>query len=287
MSAATSSLRADFRQRLAQPRAVVTPGIFDALSALLAEQAGFEAVFVSGSAVAFSQLARPDVGLVTADELAATVARVAERVQIPVLVDIDSAFGGAPQAARLMRTMERAGAAMVQVEDQQVVKPNDALTSRPLVPVKEMQEKIGAMLDSRESPHMLLSARTDTRDPGEVVERCLAYREAGADLVFPEGTTDGSVLRSLRQALDADAGLVYNNHYPDAEMTAAAELEALGINIVLYPTQAIRAAMAAMQSALTALAADPSLHGGGRSSLGNAEVAEILDSAGFMAHFKR
>ena len=286
MSKTTAEIRAGFRARLAKPEIVVAPGVHDAISALLAEQAGFEAVFFAGSAMAVSHLGRTDVGLLTLAEIAAIVQRAADRVSIPIMVDVDSAFGAAPHAARAMQVFERAGAAGVQVEDQQVVKPNDALLSRPLVPVAEMQAKIRAMVDVRESPDMLLSARTDAKDPDELVERLLAYREAGADLVFPEGTTDTAVLRRLREQLGDGVPLVYNNHYPDAELTGAAGLEGLGVSLALFPVHGVRASVLAMRDAFAALAADPDLAGGGRHPMRSADVDDILDSGAYLARFR-
>lgn len=280
-------MRKAFAQRLQEPGIIVAPGIYDSLSALLAQQAGFEAVFVSGSALATSQLAMTDIGLMTMPEIAAIVQRAADRVDIPIVVDVDSAFGATPQAARLMRSFERAGAAAVQVEDQQVVKPPHALMSRPLVPVADMQDKIRAMLDARESSHMLLSARTDAKDPQEAIDRCAAYREAGADLVFPEGMVDVQALKMLRQTLGEGVPMVYNNNYPQAEATTAAELEALGIDIVLFPVLAVRSALEAVRSAFSQLASDPRLDGGGRSPLTPAEVEDVLESDAYLARVQR
>lgn len=286
MQRTTGAIREGFRQRLAAPGIIVAPGVYDALSALLAQQAGFEAVFFSGSAMATGHLAMTDVGLLTMPELTDIVRRAADRVDIPIVVDVDAAFGAPPHAARAMRSFERAGAAAVQVEDQQVVKPGDALTSRPLVSVQEMQNKISAMLDARESADMLLSARTDAKDPQEVIDRCCAYREAGADLVFPEGTIDTGTISQLRERLGPDVPLVYNNNYPQADARSAQAIEALGVDVVLFPVLAVRTALSAMREAFAALAADPVLDGGGRSPLSTADVEEVLGSAEYLAKFQ-
>lgn len=287
MLTGNAGIRSAFRQRLAQPEIVIAPGIYDTLSALLAQQAGFAAVFFPGSALCASQLALPDVGLHTVDELVAAVQRAAERVAVPIVVDVDSAFGGAPQAARTMRAFERAGAAAVQVEDQKVVKPAQALLSRPLVSVREMQEKIGAMLDARESPDFLLSARTDAADPNEAIERCAAYREAGADLVFPEGMTAVTDLQRLIATVGEDTPVVYHNRDPQAEATSAAALQAIGISIVLFPQLALQSSVAAVQQAFAGLIADPSLDGGGRNPLTAQALQELLGSQEYLARFAR
>lgn len=277
--------RAALLQRLAEPRVIVAPGVFDTLSALLAEQAGFEAVFFSGSAVSFSQLGVPDIGLVTLPELLSAVDRAAERTTVPIIVDVDSGFGSAPHAARLMRSFERAGAAAVQVEDQVLVKPQAQLLSRPLVSIDEMVGKIAAMLDARDSPSMLLSARTDAADPEEATERCLAYREAGADLVFAERLVRDTDVARLAQQLGPGVPLVYNTIH-DSDASAAA-LGDLGVRVALFPGLLVQSAAAAMRDALSRLQGDPSCAGGGRSPLPGAELQEILGAGEFLAKYRR
>lgn len=275
--------RADLVQRLAEPRIISTPGVFDTLSTLLAEQAGFEAVFFSGSAVSYSQLALPDIGLVMLPELLAAVERAAERTSIPILVDVDSGYGAAPHAARLMRGFERAGAAAVQVEDQVLVKPQDRLLSRPLVAVEDMVGKIRAMLDARESSTMLLSARTDATDPAEAVERCFAYREAGADLVFAEGLTRVEDVSRLIESMGPEVPVVYNTlHSPHASAPA---LERLGVRMALFPGLVLQSAAAGMRDALTRLQQDPSCAGGGKSPLPGPELQAILGSQAFLEKY--
>lgn len=274
------------RKRLEEPRVLVAPGIYDTLSALLAEQAGFEAVFLSGSGIAATTLGAPDVGLVTLTEIASVLERAADRVSVPIVVDVDSAFGGAAHAARTMRTLERAGAAALQVEDQVQIKPDDALLSRPLISTAEMQDKLRAMLDARQSENTLISARTDATDPGEAIDRCLAYRETGADLVFAEGISDLMVLRELREALGPEVPLVYNNRHPDALALSASGLAEYGISVVLFPALALRSTARALQSAFASLAADPDLNGGGASPISAAAMNDILGSDAFLAEFK-
>ena len=286
MTSTSDSIRAGFAERLRQPGIIVAPGVYDALSALLAEQAGFEAVFFSGAAMATAHLGMTDVGLLSMTEIATIVQRAADRVSIPIVVDIDQGYGGAPHAARAMRSFDCAGAAAVQVEDQQVVKPQRDLTSRPLVPVSEMQDKIKAMLDARESVDMLLSARTDATDAQEAIDRCCAYREAGADLVFPERITDTVAIRSLRERMGSDVPLLYNNSYPQAEAKRAAQLEALGVTIVLFPALGVRSAVDAISRAFAGLAADPDLDGGGRSPISAAEVEAVLGTQDYLGKFQ-
>ncbi|MCG8440832.1 MAG: isocitrate lyase/PEP mutase family protein [Caulobacterales bacterium] len=289
MAHSSAAVRAAFRARLAEPRIITAPGVFDALSALLAEQAGFEAIFLSGSAMSYSQLARPDIGLVTLPELVDAAARIAERVSIPLIADVDSGFGAAPHAARMIRAFERAGAAAVQIEDQQVVKPPGALTSRPLTPIAEMTGKIKAMADARQSETMLISARTDAAPVSvdDAVARAAAYRAAGADLIFAEGMTKAADLRRLAEAVGGDAPLVYNTIYPGGDGVDAAGLEALGVSIALFPGVALQCAAAAMRDGFARLKADPSLAGGAKSPLPASELNDMLGSADFVARFER
>ena len=121
-------------QRLQQPRALLAPGIYDALTALVAEQAGFEALYLSGASIAYTRLGRSDVGLTTATEVADTLARITERVQLPVIVDADTGFGNALNTQRTVRAFERAGAAMIQLEDQTFPKRCGHLDGKGVVP---------------------------------------------------------------------------------------------------------------------------------------------------------
>lgn len=136
--------------RLAEPRPVLVPGCFDAFTALLVERAGFEAAFVSGAGIAYTRLGRPDVGLVTATEVVETVARIRDRVELPLVVDVDTGFGNALNVQRTVRTMERAGASAIQIEDQTFPKRCGPLKGKAVVPTAEMVGKVKAALDARE-----------------------------------------------------------------------------------------------------------------------------------------
>ena len=249
------SLGSKLRQRLGNTKILNAPGVFDALSALLAEQAGFEAVFLSGSSVAYSQLARPDIGLVTMSEMADACARITDRVGIPVLVDIDSGFGNAAHAGRTLRVMEQAGASAVQIEDQLPVKSTDDLKGRPLVDAEVMVDKIKALTDDRRSSDCLISARSDspaTEPIGQTVERVGRYCEAGADIVFAEGLTSPDQVAQIVQAANGTP-VVYNLLHAGREISSSEQLQALGVSIALYPGNAILSAAQAMQAAFAEL----------------------------------
>ena len=178
-----------FQQRLQQNQVVLAPGIYDALSALVAEQSGFEALYLSGASIAYTRLGRSDVGLTTATEVADTLARITERVSLPVIVDADTGFGNALNVQRTVLAFERAGAAMIQLEDQGFPKRCGHLDGKTVVPTREMQGKLRAALDARRSPQTLILARTDAvavEGFDAAMERAEAYLECGVDALFIE-----------------------------------------------------------------------------------------------------
>ena len=178
-----------FQQRLQQNQVVLAPGIYDALSALIAEQSGFEALYLSGASIAYTRLGRSDVGLTTATEVADTLARITERVSLPVIVDADTGFGNALNVQRTVLAFERAGAAMIQLEDQGFPKRCGHLDGKTVVPTREMQGKLRAALDARRSPHTLILARTDAvavEGFEAAMDRAEAYFECGVDALFIE-----------------------------------------------------------------------------------------------------
>lgn len=245
-----------FKQRLAQKNILTAPGIYDALSAHLAVKAGFEAVFLSGSAVAFSQLCRPDIGLISMTEMALICDRVRDRIDAHIIIDADSGYGNANAVARCVRTFERAGASGIQIEDQLNTKSLAEQTTRPLVSTDTMVGKIKAARDARVSDDTVISARTDavfTEGVDAAIERAVMYAEAGADMVFAEGMTQRADMQRLIAAIGGKAPVLYNVLDPaKTEVSAAADLEATGYSMLLYPAPAITAAGNAMLEALGA-----------------------------------
>ena len=231
------------KKRLEQKEIVRVPGIYDALTATLAEKAGFEATFISGSAVSFSQLARPDIGFVTQTEMAQVVDRVRDRISIPLFVDADSGFGNAFNVARTVRMFERAGASGIQIEDQLNTKVVTEVSSRPLVPTDAMVGKIKAALDARQSEDTIISARSDamfTEGLDAALERAVAYADAGADMVFVEGLTEADDRTKLCDALKDRVLLLFNLLQPGALGAPSPEdLEVQGYDIVLFPSAVI------------------------------------------------
>lgn len=241
---------------LAQPGVLLVPGAYDGLSALLVEQAGFPAVFLSGASLSYARLGRPDAGLVTATELADACARMGDRVEIPILVDGDSGYGNAINLQRTVRLLERAGAAAVQIEDQVTLKPMAALLSRPLVPVAEMIGRIKAAQDARGSDRLLISARTDAQ-PGvafsETMDRCHAYVDAGCDLLLAEGISSVGDAVTLTSAFAGKLPLIHNLlEGGPSPFRSVDDLAPLGFRIALFAGAIIQTSARAVAEMLAA-----------------------------------
>ena len=248
------------RERLAapqQPNALLAPGVYDALSALLAEQAGFEALYLSGASIAYTRLGRADIGLTTFSEVADTLARITERVAVPVIVDADTGFGNALNVQRTVRGLERAGAAMIQLEDQTFPKRCGHLDGKTVVPVAEMQGKLRAALDARASPHTLILARTDAlavEGLDSALDRAEAYLDCGVDALFIEALRmpeqmDTACTRFAHR-VPLLANMVEGGKTP---VSSAAELGARGFRIVIFPGGTARAVAHALQGYFVSL----------------------------------
>lgn len=251
------SHRSSLRRKLSGGPIITAPGIYDTLTALLAEQAGFAAAFVSGSALAYATLGRPDIGLIGSAEVADVVARIRERTALPLLVDGDTGFGNALNVQRTVRLFERAGASGIQIEDQINDKAPAALMSRPVISLSEMIGKIMAALDARHDVDFIVSARTDaasTMGADTAISRAIAFAEAGADMVFVESLTRRADVERLCANLKGRVPLLYNLlDGANAPVQTVDDLEALGYRMVLFPGAAIQGALAGAQAALRAI----------------------------------
>lgn len=213
------------------------PGCWDGLTALLIEQAGFEAAFLTGGGLSMARLGRPDMGLMTAAETADMVAQIRDRIGIPLIVDGDTGFGNAITMQRTVRHFERMGASAIQIEDQGFPKRCGHMAGKTVVPVAEAVGRIKAALDARED--MLVIARTDAVSVegfDAAMARAEAYLEAGADLLFVEGPRTLEDTRAVGQRFSARVPLVHN--LVEGGVTAThdgAELEAMGFAIALHP----------------------------------------------------
>jgi 2-methylisocitrate lyase-like PEP mutase family enzyme len=248
------------RERLAQKPILLAPGVFDALSALLAEQAGFEASYLSGASIAYTRLGRPDVGLVTASEVESTLAAIRERVALPLIVDADTGFGNALNVARTVTMLERAGASAIQVEDQSTPKRCGHLDGKTLVSAGEMVGKIRAALDARRSSDTLILARTDAvavEGFERALDRAERYREAGADVLFVEALHSEEQMRAATARLAPRAPLLVNMvEGGRTPLLPTAALEALGFSIVIFPGGLARAVAYAAREYFAALRRD-------------------------------
>jgi 2-methylisocitrate lyase-like PEP mutase family enzyme len=232
-------------QRLRQPKALLAPGIYDALTALVAEQAGFEGLYLSGASIAYTRLGRSDIGLTTATEVADTLARITERVKLPVIVDADTGFGNALNTQRTVRSFERAGAAMIQLEDQTFPKRCGHLDGKGVVPAAEMCGKLKAALDARVHQDTLILARTDAlavEGFEAAMDRAEQYLACGVDTLFIEALRTPE---QMKAACDRFAGripllanMVEGGKTP---VQSAAVLGELGFRIVIFPGGTARA----------------------------------------------
>lgn len=241
------------KTRISRPGIIQAPGVFDALGALLVEQAGFEAVYVSGAGLAYTQLGRPDLGLVYPDELLLQVGRITDRVHIPVIVDADTGFGGVLNIQRIVRALDRFGVSAIQIEDQVFPKRCGHLDGKEVVSSDEMVARIHAAVDTRSRDDLLVIARTDAvavEGMASAIDRLHTYKEAGADVLFVDAPTDRAMLVDIVEAtrpLPAMANMVEGGKTP---ILSAKELESIGFRLVIYPNSITRRMVQAAQDLL-------------------------------------
>ena len=234
------------------------PGTFNALVARMAEEAGFDAVYLSGAAFSAGVLALPDVGLFSLTELAQQTAYLTRRVQIPVVVDADTGFGAAVQVERTIVELELAGAAAIQLEDQLSPKRCGHLSGKHLVEPQEMCAKLRAASAARSDRDLVLIARTDARGVNgldDAIERAKRYLDAGADWIFPEALADRGEFEQFAQAIEAPL-MANMTEFGQSPLLGLEELADLGYAAVLYPVTMLRVAMKAVEAAMAILAND-------------------------------
>lgn len=233
------------RDRISHDDILIAPGVYDALTASLAADAGFEALYLSGAAVAYTRLGRPDIGLSSFTEMADTMALIADRVDLPVIIDADNGFGNALNAQRTMRLYERAGAAALQVEDQSYPKKCGHLQNKSLISSGEMVGKIKAMADARRSDKTLIIARTDAiavEGLQAALNRADAYVEAGADVLFVEAPRTLDEMRTVTNSFSGRVPLLANMvEGGETPISSAQDLEAMGFSIAIFPGGIVRA----------------------------------------------
>ena len=229
----------DLARRIARTEPVAAPGVYDALTATIAAAAGFEALYVSGAAIAYTRLGRPDIGLVSMSEVAETVALIADRVAVPLIVDADTGYGNALNVQRAVRIFERAGAAAIQLEDQTFPKRCGHLRDKSLIPAQDMAGKVRAAVDARVSGATLIVARTDAvavEGFDAAVERARLYAEAGADILFVEAPRSQDQMRRLAGALGDLRPLLANMvEGGDTPLASVDQLGEMGFRLVIFP----------------------------------------------------
>jgi 2-methylisocitrate lyase-like PEP mutase family enzyme len=239
------------KQRLQRDKVLLAPGIYDALTALVAQQAGFEALYLSGASIAYTRLGRSDIGLTTFTEVQDTLARITERVDTPVIVDADTGFGNALNVQRTVRGFERAGAAMIQLEDQDFPKRCGHLDGKALISTAEMCGKLRAALDARHDAGTLILARTDAvavEGLEAALDRAEGYLACGVDALFiealrtPEQMDVACKLFASRVPLLAN--MVEGGKTPVQD---AGELSRRGFKIVIFPGGTARAVAHTLQ----------------------------------------
>jgi len=249
------------RQAISERRALLVPGAANALTARIIEDLGFEAIYLTGAGLANTELAVPDIGLVTLTDLARATAAIADATTLPLIVDADTGFGNAVNVAHTVRTLERAGAAALQLEDQSFPKRCGHFAGKELIRGAEMVGKIKAAVDARRSRDCLIIARTDARAVEGLeaaIGRAQSYAVAGADATFVEAPESQAELAEIprRLAVPQVANMVVGGKTP---LATREELAAMGFGLVLYANAALQASVLAMQEVLGALRRDGSL----------------------------
>lgn len=243
-------------------RGAIVPGVFNALSARLVADMGFEALYVTGAGVTNMWFGLPDQGFMGLTDIADHTARIRDAVELPLIVDADTGFGNALNTYHTVRTLERAGADCIQLEDQVNPKRCGHFSGKEVIETSEMIGKIKAACDARRNPETLIMARTDAAAMHgfeAAVERAQAYADAGADILFVEAVTDSAHIRALPQRLQTPQlmNMVIGGKTP---ITSTTELADMGYGIVLYANAALQGAVVGIQNALQHLQATHALH---------------------------
>lgn len=263
------------RRALAAGRCLQAPGVYDGLSALLAEQAGFEMAFVSGAGISFARHGRPDMGLVSLSEVVDTVALMRERVSLPLSVDIDTGFGNALNVQRTVRALERAGASAMQMEDQVSPKRCGHMAGKQVIGTGEMVGKIKAALDARHDANTLIIARTDALGVNgfdDAMERAERYVEAGADALFIEAPKSLEQMQKISATFAKRLPLVHNLvEGGNSPVDDVATLDTLGYRIGLFPVALLHQFVPQAQ----ALLAHIRKHGSTKGQAGLIDLARI------------
>jgi len=257
------NLRHSLKARLAQPGLIVAPGVFDMVSLRLADTFGFDALYMSGFGTVASHLGLPDAGLATYSDMQGRVTAMAAMAQTPLIADADTGYGGLLNVRHTVRGYEAAGAAAIQLEDQEFPKKCGHTPGRRVIAMTDMVAKIRVATDARDSPDFLVIARTDARSAlglEEALRRAEAYARAGADVLFVESPESIDEMRRIGSAFDLPlvANMVENGCTP---VLTRAELESIGYKIAIFPVSGLLAALHSMTSVYRKLKVNGSTKG--------------------------
>lgn len=247
-----------FRDLVASAQPLQIAGTINAYMALMAKVAGFKALYLSGGGVANASFGLPDLAITTMNDVAADAERITGAVDLPLLVDIDVGWGGAFNIARTIKTMEQAGVAAVHMEDQVAQKRCGHRPNKEIVSFHEMQDRIKAAVDARRDSSFVVMARTDAlavEGLEGAIERAAAYAEAGADMIFAEAMTDLSHYDRIKAACGVPV-LANMTEFGQTELYQKQQLAEHGVDMVLYPLSAFRAANAAAMKVFEAILRD-------------------------------
>ena len=285
MTSSTStaaSKRATLRERVAAGPLLVLPGAFNPLSAMLIEKMGFEGVYVSGAVLA-ADLGLPDIGLTTMSEVATRSAQIARVTSLPTLVDADTGFGEAMNVARTIELLEDAGVAGAHLEDQENPKRCGHLDGKRVVGEEVALQRIRAAVGARRDPNFLLVARTDVRAVdglAAAIDRAKSYADAGADAIFPEALLNAGEFAAMREAIDVPI-LANMTEFGVGDSLRVDQLDALGVNMVIFPVSLLRLAMGVAERGLATLRDDGSFAAVASQMQTRAQLYELLDYASY------
>ena len=249
--------RRRFAERIREPRLVSAPGVYDLISAKLADRMGFDALYMTGYGVVASHLGLPDAGLATYSDMVDRVGQIAAMTQTPLVADGDTGYGGLLNVQHTVRGYESAGAVAIQLEDQEFPKKCGHMLGRRVVPAADMAAKIRVAVESRSDPNFLIIARTDSRTTlglDEALRRAEAYLEAGADLLFVESPESVEEMERIGRTFDVPlvANMVEGGRTPILD---AATLQKLGYRLAIFPALGFLAAGAVLEKAYAGLKA--------------------------------
>jgi len=248
----------NFRAMLLDKQFITAPGVFDLVSAKIADRTGAQAIYMTGFGTVASYLGQPDAGLATYSQMVDRVAVIADAIEKPLIADADTGYGGLLNVHHTVRGYERAGATVIQLEDQEIPKKCGHTPNRHVIPTEEMVNKIKVASDARSSKDFLILARTDARTSlglDEALRRGEAYTKAGADIIFIEAPESVAEMKKIGAALGVPllSNQLHGGHTP---ILPQAQLKEMGYSIAIYPTAGLFAAAQALKNVYTALAND-------------------------------